>query len=183
MKVLVVYDSMFGNTAQVATAIGDALRGGDEVTVVPVAEATPARMAEAELLFVGSPTQRFRPLPAVSELLKRLPGDSLASVRVAAFDTRIEIAEANSRILSFMVRLLGPSSFAAPRIEAALRRAGGTLAAPFEGFIVDGTEGPLREGELERAAQWARRAAGANAVRVAAEAPRQAAPSRTRVPS
>jgi len=183
MKVLVVYDSMFGNTARVAAAIGDALRGDDEVAVMPVAGATPERLAEAELLFVGSPTQRFRPLPAVSELLGRLPGGSLEGVRVAAFDTRIVIAEAHNWLLSFMVRLFGPSAYAAPRIEAALRRAGGTPAARHEGFFVDGTEGPLRSGELERAEQWARRAAGANAIRAGVQVPRQAVSARTRVPN
>lgn len=32
---------------------------------------------------------------------------------------------------------------------------GGDLAVPPEGFFVAGTEGPLKEGELERAADWA----------------------------
>jgi hypothetical protein len=35
--------------------------------------------------------------------------------------------------------------------------AGGRLVAPPEGFAVEGTEGPLKQGELERAAEWARR--------------------------
>ena len=33
---------------------------------------------------------------------------------------------------------------------------GGKLAAPPEGFIVLGTQGPLLDGELERAAKWAK---------------------------
>ena len=170
MKTLVVYDSMYGNTAAVAGAIGDALRGQADVRVVPVAEATPDVLAEAELLFVGSPTQRFRPLPAIIALLAGLPRGSLADARVAAFDTRIVIAEAHSAVLSFFVRLLGPSAYAAPRIERTLRRAGGRAVLPAEGFIVVGTEGPLAEGELERATRWARDAAAKVPVKVPARA-------------
>ncbi len=40
-------------------------------------------------------------------------------------------------------------------------KAGGELAAPAEGFFVVDTEGPLQEGELERAAAWARQVAAA----------------------
>jgi hypothetical protein len=33
---------------------------------------------------------------------------------------------------------------------------GGELCIPPEGFFVEGTEGPLKEGELKRAAEWAK---------------------------
>jgi flavodoxin I len=56
------------------------------------------------------------------------------------------------------VKLFG---YAAEPIAAKLQKKGGTLAAPPEGFFVGGTEGPLKEGELERAAQWARRVGAA----------------------
>lgn len=159
MKALVVYDSMFGNTAKVAGAIGEALRPLAEARVMPVAEATPAALAEADLLFVGSPTQRFRPLPSVAGLLLGLERGSLAGVTAAAFDTRIVIGPDKPPLLRFFVRLSGPSAYAAARIDRALRRAGARTAAAAEGFFVDGTEGPLAEGELERAAAWARGAA------------------------
>ena len=56
MKAVVVYESMYGNTHLVADAIGRGLAGGAEVVVVPVAEAAPALVAEADLLVVGGPT-------------------------------------------------------------------------------------------------------------------------------
>jgi len=155
MKTLVVYDSMFGNTAMVAGAIADSLVEQAEVRLLPVAEATPGALSEAELLFVGSPTQRFRPLPAITALLAKLPAGSLERTAVAAFDTRIVVADAHNALLGFFVRLQGPSAYAAARIERALKRAGGRPVAPGAGFFVDGTEGPLKAGELERAAKWA----------------------------
>ena len=56
-------------------------------------------------------------------------------------------------MLSFFVKLLG---YPAKSIADRLQKKGGDLAAPPEGFYVAGTEGPLLEGELDRAAQWAR---------------------------
>ncbi len=46
--------------------------------------------------------------------------------------------------------------YAAGHIADSLKAQGGHIAAPPEGFIVDGKEGPLKQGELERAARWAK---------------------------
>lgn len=81
-----------------------------------------------------------------------MPADSLRGVRVAAFDTRIAVSDVKSRILPLMIRFFG---YAAEPIEAILERKGGVQALPPEGFYVDGTEGPLKDGELERAGTWA----------------------------
>jgi hypothetical protein len=66
-------------------------------------------------------------------------------VRVAAFDTRMT----NRLILIFGV--------AAPKIAKALQGRGGTQVGAPAGFFVTGGEGPLKEGELERAGGWAQR--------------------------
>lgn len=62
---------------------------------------------------------------------------------MAAFDTRLPAK---------WVKIFG---YAADRIGDSLKRRGGKLAAPPEGFFVEGTIGPLKEGEPERAAGWA----------------------------
>src|SRR5690348_2733319 len=56
MKALVVYESMFGNTRHVADQIADGLGIRYDVTIVPVAKATPELVADADLLIVGGPT-------------------------------------------------------------------------------------------------------------------------------
>lgn len=155
MKGLVIFDSVFGNTERVACAIGDAIGALADVETVRVAEVKPEQLAGLEFLIVGSPTRRFSPTPAVTSFLKRIPRNGLAGVRVAAFDTRFserEIEESAS-ILPFLVRIFG---YAAEPISERLEKKGGERVAPPEGFIVNGTEGPLAEGELDRAADWAR---------------------------
>ena len=120
MKTLVIYDSVFGNTEKIAAAMADAV----DARTVKVSDATPDDTKDISLLIVGSPTRAFHPTPAVTKWLKALPG--LSHVRVAAFDTRLDKNEVNSKVLSFMVRLFG---YAAEPMHKALLRKGGTPAA------------------------------------------------------
>jgi flavodoxin len=46
--------------------------------------------------------------------------------------------------------------YAAKPIADKLKKKGGKLVLPPEGFFVQGSEGPLKEGEVERAAEWAK---------------------------
>jgi flavodoxin len=149
MKVLVVYDSRYGNTEQVARAIAEALDG----TAVRVGQANAATVKDYELLIVGSPTQGGRPTPAVKQFVDSFPAGALSNVGVAAFDTRVPAK-------GFLKVLFGVIGYAAGKIAAPLRAKGGTLVAPPEGFLVKGTEGPLADGELERAGAWGKKLSG-----------------------
>ena len=153
MKALVVYDSFFGNTEQIAQAIGNALGSPEDVEILRVGDVKPEQFTGLELLIVGSPTRGFKPTPAISNLLKSIPGNGLKGVKVAAFDTRFTVEEIKSSvfILPLLVNIFG---YAAKPISDRLQKKGGELIIPPEGFFVDGTEGPLKEGELERAADW-----------------------------
>ena len=144
MKALVVYDSTYGHTQKIAQAIGEAI-GGE---VLPVGEVDPADLRGFDLLIVGSPTHGGHPTPEIHGLLEASP--ALEGLKVAAFDTRT---------VSIWNRIL-PFGYAAPRIARRLEGNGGNLLAPPEGFVVLGIRGPLRDGELERAAGWAKGIAG-----------------------
>jgi flavodoxin len=154
VKAMVVYDSMYGNTGKVAEAIGKALGPQEDVEVVRAGEMKPEQLAGVRLLIVGSPTQKFRPTGTTTQFLKGIPQNGLNGVKVAAFDTRITEDEIEEiRILAFFVSIFG---YAAKPIADRMQKKGGELAVPPEGFYVGGMEGPLLEGELERAAGWAR---------------------------
>jgi len=153
MKALVIYDSFFGNTEKIAQAIGQAHGARGEIQVLRVSNAKPEDLAGVNLLIVGSPTRAFRPTPAISNFLDGIPAGGLRGVKVAAFDTGIPAQDAPS-ILRFFIKLFG---YAAKPIADKLTKKGGELAVPPEGFFVKGSQGPLQEGELERAANWAKR--------------------------
>ena len=149
MKALVVYDSVFGNTEQVAYALRDSL--GPDVEALRVGDVKHEQLVGLEYLIVGSPTRAFNPTKAITSFLKKIPGGSLRGVKVAAFDTRIDSEDVNSSVLNVFVRFFG---YAAKPIADRLQKKGGPLVASPEGFYVEDTEGPLREGELERADAW-----------------------------
>ena len=142
MKTLVVYDSMYGNTKIVAETIAAALSG--DVSVQHVEGADASSVGAYDLLIVGAPIHGARPSEKTRDFLDRIPASALHGMHVAAFDTRVT----NKFILLF--------GTAATKIAQTLRRKGGTLAADPAGFFVTGTEGPLKEGEVERAAHWAK---------------------------
>jgi len=151
---LVVYDSVFGNTEKIAQAIGEAL---GNAPVIQVKEVHQEDLEGIKILFVGSPTRAFRPTPDVMEFLKGLQPATLTGVKTAAFDTRIPIDENTPGFLKVMIKLFG---YADSKIAKALTKAGGELALESDGFGVSGTEGPLIEGELDRAQDWARQMQG-----------------------
>lgn len=151
MKILVIYDSVFGNTEKIAKAIAEGLAAQSTVEINRAGDVS-QHLAEYDLLVVGSPTRGFRPTEDITALLNRLKPGALKGVKVAAFDTRFNADEIDSSGLRFIVKTGG---YAAKKIADRLKKAGGELVAPPEGFYVRDTEGPLKDGELERAASWA----------------------------
>jgi flavodoxin len=151
MKTVIVYDSVYGNTEQIAKTIAQAIGTTDEVELRRAGDVPSMNMRSIDLLIVGSPTQGGRPTPAVQAFLKQIPASVLGNVGVAAFDTRL-LASEKGFGLRLVMRIVG---YAAPRIARALQGKGGQLVARPEGFIVEDTKGLLKEGELDRAAIWA----------------------------
>jgi flavodoxin len=162
MRTLVVYESMYGNTAAVGDAIASALRvHGLEVESGLVSRIDPAETVEADLLVVGGPThvhgmtsaasrktaagdeKNTFPEPTVEpglrDWMKRLPSGE--GRLAAAFDTRIDKP----------VIITGS---AAKGIARRLEGRGFRLAAEPRSFLVS-NENRLLDGELEHAAIWA----------------------------
>lgn len=149
MKATVICESSFGNTRAIAEAIAEAL----DAEVLSAGD--PIELDEVDLLVVGAPThvhgipgERSRKAavdqggsdgPGVRDWLDDLPH---GQGHVAAFDTRFDKP-------AFL------TGSAAKGIAKRLRRHGFELVAEPESFFVLGTEGPLKDGELERAAEWA----------------------------
>ena len=153
MKAMVIYDSIFGNTEQIARAIGKALSSRMNVETLRVSDLKVEQLTGIELLIIGSPTRAFSPTPAIGKFLRRISRNGLKDITIAAFDTGISLDDIDSPIGQFFIRRFG---YAAKKISDKLRKKGGKPAVPPEGFFVKGNEGPLKEGELERAADWAK---------------------------
>jgi hypothetical protein len=167
MRALVVYESMFGNTEEVARAIADGLAAHGFVTTLDVTDAPAHVDAGTDVVVVGGPTHAFgmsRPRSRTEAAEQgEIRGSTSTGIRewlatvtidracsAAAFDTRI----AKPRV---------PGS-AARRAQKRLRRLGLSIVAPGESFYVEGTTGPLVDGELVRARRWGEAISAAVAV-------------------
>ena len=151
MKILVIYDSAFGNTQKIAEIIGAALTGA-EVRFVDQVKAED--LGGLDCLVVGSPTQKQNFIDGMCNFLNSIPQNGLSGVKVAAFDTRISIDDVRSTASRVAARVF-LHRYAAKPIAAALKAKGGVEVIDPEGFLVLDTEGPLKAGELERATAWA----------------------------
>jgi|SRR6185437_717337 len=143
MNALIVYDSQFGNTERIATAIADTLRTSGDVRSLRADPAHPLDLEHVDLLILGCPTQGWRPTKAMQALLTNLSPEQLHGRAIACFDTRFQ-----------KPRWLTGS--AAKVMASRFQQMGVTLLVSPESFFVKGTEGPLLPRELGRAAVWAR---------------------------
>jgi len=174
MQVCLVFESMFGNTRDIAEAVAAGLqqsRPDATITLVNVLHA-PTDPA-ADLLIVGGPTHAFsmsRPdtraerdkhatTDEVRTAIASLPDadagpgirewlDTLATATgtpVATFDTRASYPIPKRAAKAMAKKLTG---------------LGYRMALPPQGFVVTGVTGPLAEGELDRARAWGAELAG-----------------------
>lgn len=159
MKALVVYESLFGNTEQVAQAITDGLSAHAEVELLEVTEAREVVTEPLDLVVIGGPTHALSMTkPSTREeavALGASHGSTTYGLRewiehlhegrhsglVATFDTRV----------SKVRHLPGSAAKGAAKI---LRGLGYLSAAHAESFYVEDVSGPLLEGELDHARAW-----------------------------
>ena len=140
MKVLVVYDSKWGNTESIAKAVAAGI--GKNAKAIKVHDLETSKTETMDLLIIGSPVIGGKPTKSIQEFLKKLSQTMDKKMRIATFDTRMT--------MKFAKKL----GFAAVRMAEELKENGNTIVAEPTGFIVLGQKGPLAEGELERASKW-----------------------------
>ncbi len=162
MSILIVVESMFGNTRAVAEAVAAGLRAGQPGQTVDVIDAVQAPHELAEdlsLLLVGGPTRAFSTTRANAG--EAAGDDSPAGAQDHREGIRHWIAvvtpRAELRTVTFdtRVRVPGlPAGSAAKSAAKALRERGFDQANRGSTFWVQQRAGPLDEGELARARAW-----------------------------
>jgi hypothetical protein len=156
MKAVVVYESLWGNTAAIARAIADGI--GPETEALTTDTAGADTIAGADLIVAGAPvmafslpTDQMRDSVARSEAgAPRAPDLSHPSLR----SWLESLPRGHGRGAAFETRIWWSPRGATGDIEHRLERAGYPCAAKAEKFVVQDKYGPLREGELERARRW-----------------------------
>lgn len=164
LRAHVIYESMFGNTERVARAVAEELgAAGLEVSVTEVSQAPAAHDLDTDLLVLGAPTHAFslsragtredavrqgappsRSTVGLRDWLSvARDRPSTSHVLTAAFDTRVGKVR----------HLPGSAARKATRLARGARL---DPALGSESFFVDDVQGPLLQGELDRARTWGR---------------------------
>jgi flavodoxin I len=157
MNALVVFDTQYGNTEQIARAIAGGLPSSISIRVEKAGQVGEVEAEQIDLLIVGGPTQRQRITADLKAVLQGIPRRSLKDLDAAAFDTRYRMAK----------WLTGSAADRAARL---LKKLGAHLVLPPESFFIERDVPPegqkrrheledLEPGEIERATEWAHRLA------------------------
>ncbi|WP_040800973.1 flavodoxin family protein [Nocardia higoensis] len=159
MRVRIVYESMFGNTAQVAEAIAEGIGESAEIQLLDVVAATELPDAPVDLLIVGGPTHAFglsRPrtrLDAAGQTDR--PVETEIGIREWLDDA--PAAPEGARAAAFGTKVGKPPWLPGSAARGAgkrLKALGYELADDPKDFFVVGTPGPPAEGEIDRARVW-----------------------------
>lgn len=154
MNILILYDTVFGNTKTIAEAVADGFSAANaKVRLIHASEAEASDIETADLVVVGSPTRAFHPTAATMKALKD-PLFVFTGKKFAAFDTRIDPEEIKS---GFFRKIVTSFGYAADAIEKTLLKRGAVKIAQAQPFIVTGDQGSvLKKQETEVAFDWAR---------------------------
>jgi Flavodoxin len=158
MKSIVMYESMFGNTEEVARAIAGGLKRCGDVELVEVGDAT-SPVGAVDLLVVGGPTHGFgMSRESTRADAQRQAGDTAVVSRrggVREWAARLDGVRAGSlATFDTKARKARHLPGCARGLAKTLRRRGYTLVLPAESFLVEDIRGPLLDGELDRASRW-----------------------------
>lgn len=168
MSILVVYESMFGDARDIAQAIAAGAAESVPATAVEVSEAPDAIPDDVTLLVVGTPTHAFGlPRPGTrSDAAQRADTPLVSTGRgVREWLAVITPARKGQPAVTFDTRMTQPKlvtamDHASHTSAKLLRKSGFAIATESGHFHVLDVQGPLADGESERARDWGRQLAG-----------------------
>ena len=156
MKAVVVYESLWGNTATVARAIAEGI--GPDARALSTAEADSSACDGAQLIVAGAPLLGFSlPTEAMRESIRTNPAGSPTppDLSAPAMRTWLDALPAGAgSCAGFETRIWWSPGSSAKAICGELEGKGYRRIAAPEKFVVTGKYGPLKAGELDRARAW-----------------------------
>jgi hypothetical protein len=156
MKAVVVYESLWGNTAAIACAIAEGI--GPQTQALTTDAASAATVAGADLVVAGAPVLGFSlASDGIRESVARSEADAPSPPNLSHPSLRSwleALPHGHGRCAAFETRIWWSPRGATGDIESRLKGAGYEPIAKAQKFVVTDKYGPLREGELDRARRW-----------------------------
>lgn len=163
MKAVVVYESLWGNTAAIAHAIAEGI--GPGAVALTTDAASLETIADADLIVAGAPVLGFSlPSDRMRDNVARSEADAPTPPDLSHPSMRSwleSLPHGHGQAAAFETRIWWSPRGATGDIEQRFERAGYRRLAKAQKFVVEDKYGPLRDGELERARQWGKELARA----------------------
>ena len=147
MKVLIVYETKYGNTKKAAETMGGVIKeAGNDVTIMKVDAVESNRIKDYEALVIGSPTYASSQAKSIKKFISSLDVD--AGTKIVVFDTHSGDG----------INTGGPMRRAVKKMEKQIEK-NPNLEKIMNGLqvAVKGIEGPLIDGELEKCKAFAKK--------------------------
>jgi len=140
-KLVIIYDTWYGNTARAAEAIGEGMKeAGLQVELRRVKDVKPEDVTAFDVIVMGSPTHAGGMSEDMRSFVTGLKRLTLEGKKGGAFDTRY----------------VGEEVGAAVAMEMAIMELGVDVVVPGSPFRVEGAEGPIVEEELAKCKEFGR---------------------------
>jgi len=154
MSAVVVYESLWGNTAAIAKAIAEGL--GEGARALSTSQADAAALAGVDLIVAGAPLLGFSlPTEDMRKNIASNPTGRKADVSAPSMRAWLASLPVSERgVAGFETRIWWSPGSAAKTIVQLASEKGCHQVAPPEKFLVTGRYGPLKDGEIERARAW-----------------------------
>ena len=148
-KVLVIYDTKYGNTKIVAEQIAEGLKEveGIETAIGYVKGVDPQRIVGYDALIIGAPNHMGKPSRAITKFVESLTKVEVNAKWAAAFDTYFQRGRYFEKSMKKLERHINEKL---PNLK---------LITPGLSIKVKGVNGPIAFGELPKAKEFGKRIA------------------------
>ena len=109
MRILVLYDSLYGNTEKIAYSIGETTKKYHETSILKIDKPSKEDLKNIDLLIIGSPTHGGRYTSPMKKLLDSLSKTSLEQVKAVTFDTSFPTTNMGF-FINHIVKIFGNAS-------------------------------------------------------------------------
>ena len=151
-KVIVVYESKYGNTKRVAEAIIEGMKEitGIEASVRERKSVDPKELRNYDAILIGSPNHRGNALHGILGFIGKVGKLKLEGKPLAVFDTYRGVYD-RAKASQFQIAIKKMEKRLIVKVPSM------KLVSPGLSIMVQGKEGPITEGELPKAKEFGAR--------------------------
>jgi flavodoxin len=149
-RIIVIYDSIFGNTAKAGKVVAGSI-SNIPASLKHVSNVDPGELRSFDLVIIGTPGHDGHPTANIMTFIDELPDNCLMYKYIAAFETH----STNGMDKQSPTFASSITPFAANKVLISLMKKGASAIAEPAGFITETRKAPIPQKECKKVAKWA----------------------------